>query len=185
MNKDTKIARRTLCATMLGLGGGLLLPRRSFAARARGRKWPVKFANSDFYDSDGTFNVDAAKDAYLVMLKAAGYPGQVASILWTVSFNPAIDQRLGNARLGGVRLARTIEHYCDQFPGRELLADFRLSASVLCRRHETGVWYSRVNYSSIPFGVCLLHPRVPTSHVSPAPVRGPVCGRPATSRWFG
>jgi len=53
-------------------------------------------------------------------LKAAGYQGQVASVLWTVSFNPAIDQRLGNARLGGLQLARTIEKYRDQFPGRSV-----------------------------------------------------------------
>jgi len=51
-------------------------------------------------------------------LEAAGYQGQVASVLWTVSFNPAIDQRLGNARLGAKRLARTIEQYRDEFPGR-------------------------------------------------------------------
>ncbi|MBU0618182.1 MAG: hypothetical protein KKI02_10730, partial [Planctomycetes bacterium] len=48
-------------------------------------------------------------------LEAAGYQGQVASVLWTVSFNPAIDQRLGNARLGAVRLARTIEHYINKY----------------------------------------------------------------------
>ncbi len=51
-------------------------------------------------------------------LEAAGYQGQVASVLWTVSFNPAIDQRLGNARLGAARLARMIEEYCDQYPGQ-------------------------------------------------------------------
>jgi pimeloyl-ACP methyl ester carboxylesterase len=51
-------------------------------------------------------------------LEAAGYQGQVASVLWTVSFNPAIDQRLGNARLGGAQLARSIEKYCDKYPGR-------------------------------------------------------------------
>jgi pimeloyl-ACP methyl ester carboxylesterase len=51
-------------------------------------------------------------------LEAAGYQGQVASVLWTVSFNPAIDQRLGNARLGAARLARAIEQYCDEFPDR-------------------------------------------------------------------
>lgn len=53
-------------------------------------------------------------------LEAAGYQGQVASVLWTVSFNPAIDQRLGNARLGAARLARTIEQYIDKYPGRSV-----------------------------------------------------------------
>lgn len=66
----------------------------------------------------GAGNLDGGDLGIREGLKAAGYPGQVASILWTVSFNPAIDQRLGNARLGGVRLARMIEQYCDKFPGR-------------------------------------------------------------------
>ena len=51
-------------------------------------------------------------------LKAAGYQGQVASVMWTVSFNPAIDQRLGNARLGAARLARAIERYVEKYPGK-------------------------------------------------------------------
>ncbi len=74
MNQDIPIARRTLCAAVFGLGGGLLLPGRSLAQRDRRPKWPVRFSNGDFYDSDGTFNDEAAKDAYLLMLKAAGYP---------------------------------------------------------------------------------------------------------------
>jgi pimeloyl-ACP methyl ester carboxylesterase len=53
-------------------------------------------------------------------LEAAGYQGQVAAVLWTVSFNPAIDQRLGNAKLGAIRLARTIEQYIDEYPGRSV-----------------------------------------------------------------
>jgi len=51
-------------------------------------------------------------------LESAGYRGQVASVLWTVAFNPALDQRLGNARLAAKRLARTIEDYCERYPGR-------------------------------------------------------------------
>ena len=53
-------------------------------------------------------------------LEEAGYEGQVASVMWTVGFNPAIDQRLGNARIAGVRLARKIEEYCEKYPGREV-----------------------------------------------------------------
>ena len=53
-------------------------------------------------------------------LEAAGYQGQVASVMWTVSFNPAIDQRLGNARLGAVRLARAIEKYINKYPVQEV-----------------------------------------------------------------
>lgn len=51
-------------------------------------------------------------------LEAAGYQGQAASVLWTVGLGPGVDQRLGNARLGGLQLARTIEHYVDKYPGR-------------------------------------------------------------------
>jgi pimeloyl-ACP methyl ester carboxylesterase len=52
-------------------------------------------------------------------LKAAGFRGDVASIIWTFTANPAIDQAVKfNARLAGERLARTIEAYQDQFPER-------------------------------------------------------------------
>ena len=77
MNMDQRIRRRTACAALLGVGGGLVLPGTT-SAKAPARQLRVKAAlnykNSDFYHSDGTFDADAAKDVYLEMLKLAGYP---------------------------------------------------------------------------------------------------------------
>lgn len=77
-----------------------------------------KAANGITFYCPGAGNFDFGDLGVREGLEAAGYQGQVASVLWTVGFNPAIDQRLGNARLAGLQLARTIESYCDQFPGR-------------------------------------------------------------------
>jgi pimeloyl-ACP methyl ester carboxylesterase len=52
-------------------------------------------------------------------LRQAGYKGEVAAYLWTISFNPAVDQTLRlNARLRATQLARFIEEYQDRFPER-------------------------------------------------------------------
>lgn len=66
----------------------------------------------------GAGNFDFGDEGIRQGLSAAGYRGQVASVMWTLTFNPALDQRLGNARLGAARLARLIERYIDEYPGR-------------------------------------------------------------------
>lgn len=72
-----------------------------------------------FY-APGAGNFDFGDVGLREGLRQAGYPGQVAGIVWTVSFNAAIDQRLGNARIGGTSLARHIEKYADEFPGQPI-----------------------------------------------------------------
>lgn len=73
-----------------------------------------------FY-SPGAGNVDFGDAGLRSGLEQAGYPGQVATNLWTVSFNPAIDQALRvNAQLGGKKLARWIEQYSDKYPNRPI-----------------------------------------------------------------
>jgi pimeloyl-ACP methyl ester carboxylesterase len=73
-----------------------------------------------FY-SPGAGNVDFGDAGLRTGLEKAGFPGQVATNLWTVSFNPAIDQVLRvNAKLGGRKLARWIEQYIDEYPDRAL-----------------------------------------------------------------
>ncbi len=74
MSESRKIERRAMCATVLGLGGSLILAKQLPAQRRRTAhvSAPV-LNNADFY-KDGKFNEQAAKDAYLAMLKRAGYP---------------------------------------------------------------------------------------------------------------
>ena len=74
MSDHERIGRRAMCGAMLGLGSSLIvasrLPareRRVFVATAPGRR------NADFYQN-GKFNEQAAKDAYLALLRQAAYP---------------------------------------------------------------------------------------------------------------
>jgi pimeloyl-ACP methyl ester carboxylesterase len=85
-----------------------------------GPQFGPKAENGITFYAPGAGNFDLGDLGIREGLDEAGYQGQVASVLWTVSFNPAIDQRLGNARLGGVKLARWIEDYADQYPGRPI-----------------------------------------------------------------
>ncbi|MFO0839476.1 MAG: hypothetical protein U1D55_13250 [Phycisphaerae bacterium] len=67
----------------------------------------------------GAGNLDFGDAGVREGLREAGYRGEVASFLWTVAFNPAIDQALRiNARLAGTTLSSTIRQYVDRYPGK-------------------------------------------------------------------
>ncbi|MBN2448464.1 MAG: hypothetical protein JXO22_17185 [Phycisphaerae bacterium] len=67
----------------------------------------------------GAGNIDFGDAGVREGLAKAGYRGQVASVIWTVSLNPAIDQAVKvNANIGGAKLARFIESYMKEYPGR-------------------------------------------------------------------
>ena len=69
----------------------------------------------------GAGNIDFGDQGVRDGLQRAGYRGQVASVLWTISLNPLIDQVLRiNAHTGAERLARYIEDYTDKYPGGEV-----------------------------------------------------------------
>ncbi len=67
----------------------------------------------------GAGNVDFGDAGIRAGLSAAGYKGEIASYVWTISFNPAIDQTLRiNARLRASGLSSIIRQYVDQYPGK-------------------------------------------------------------------
>lgn len=71
------------------------------------------------YYCPGAGNVDFGDSGLRKGLEEAGYKGEVAAYVWTISFNPAIDQTLRlNAKLRARRLASIIESYIDEYPGR-------------------------------------------------------------------
>lgn len=74
MSESDKIKRRTAVAALLGLGGSLVTARRAAAQRRRLR-FAVEpaLSNADFY-KNGKFDEQAAKEAYLAMLRQAAYP---------------------------------------------------------------------------------------------------------------
>lgn len=78
-------------------------------------------ANGITFYAPGAGNLELADEGLRRGLELAGYEGQVATVMWTFSFNPAIDQALRvNARLGARRLARSIERYAEQYPGKPI-----------------------------------------------------------------
>jgi pimeloyl-ACP methyl ester carboxylesterase len=54
-------------------------------------------------------------------LRQAGYHGDVEVFMWTISFNPLVDQLVtGNARLRSAILANKIKEYARRHPDREI-----------------------------------------------------------------
>jgi D-lyxose ketol-isomerase len=101
MSKGRKIGRRAACATVLGIGGGLLVAGDASAAPLARRRTvaPAALANADFYDGapggyplvgagQGKFKPEAAKEVYLRFLEAAGYPvsERLRKEMWTSDF---------------------------------------------------------------------------------------------------
>jgi len=90
MSNGRKIGRRAACATVLGIGGGLLFAGGAAAAQRGKRRAvaPATLNNADFYDAQGKFQPEAAKDAYLRFLEAAQYPisEQLRKEMWMADF---------------------------------------------------------------------------------------------------
>jgi D-lyxose ketol-isomerase len=90
MRKDLKIGRRAACATVLGIGGSLLLTGQAPAAVRTRRRGGATAAlnNADFYDAQGKFKPEAAKEAYLRFLEAAQYPiaDRLRKEIWVTDF---------------------------------------------------------------------------------------------------
>ena len=104
MKDSLHVKRRTACASMLGIGGTLLLGEQSFSALRRSsekKTADLSFENSDFYDQGGKFSQDAAKQAYCKLMKAAGVPISdfVRKNLWVADFSLGRFNEIG---LGGV-----------------------------------------------------------------------------------
>ena len=81
-----------------------------FSSRAR---------NGITFYCPGAGNFDLGDTRIREGLRKAGYEGEVASFIWTISFNPAIDQSLRlNAKLRARQLSSYIEQYQKKYPGK-------------------------------------------------------------------
>jgi pimeloyl-ACP methyl ester carboxylesterase len=98
------------------MAAGLLIV---LVAGCNGPGFTEQARNGITFYCPGAGNIDFGDQGVRAGLEAAGYRGQVATVVWTVSFNPAIDQAVKiNARAGAAQLARAIERYIDEYPGR-------------------------------------------------------------------
>ena len=71
MQTENRIDRRTLLATGAGVGLGLAAGTSTAPAAAPAA---IAFKNAEFYDSKGKFSKEAAKDAYIALMRYHGYP---------------------------------------------------------------------------------------------------------------
>ena len=103
MDDHRLIERRTACATILGVGGALLGANALPAAEPTcppEKPRAMNFNNRDFYDAAGRFKEQAAKEAYVALMKGAGYPisDHVLKNLWIAEFGLG---RFAEVGLGG------------------------------------------------------------------------------------
>ena len=78
-----------------------------------------RFGKTFYLDGAGNWGFGASEvpDG----LKQAGYQGDVEVYIWTISFNPLVDQLVtGNARLRALALADKIKAYAVQYPDRKI-----------------------------------------------------------------
>jgi len=87
MSTDHLMGRRSACAALLGMGGSVVLAEAAPAAEPTLAKVPP-LKNSDFYDAQGKFLADKAKEAYFAMFARFGYPNPKAQqdLMWVLDF---------------------------------------------------------------------------------------------------
>lgn len=99
-----------------GVVCGLLL----FVSTGCGPVFTQKAVNGITFYCPGAGTISYGDRGLRDGLEAAGYRGDVATLVWTVApAMPIIDQVIKvNAKLGAARLANHIETYIDRYPGR-------------------------------------------------------------------
>lgn len=86
-----------------------------------GPTFSEKATNGIVFYCPGAGNTDFGDANLRRGLEDAGYKGEVAGFLWSITFNVALDQELrGVARGRATELARIIEKYAEQYPGRPI-----------------------------------------------------------------
>jgi D-lyxose ketol-isomerase len=110
---ENRVERRSILGALLGLGGSALLAGKATAdhfyfSEAKSEELP-KLKNSDFYDGDGKFLVEKAREAYFAMFARFHYPNPKAQQKQVI----ATDFNLGEflqVGLGGVMWINDKEH---------------------------------------------------------------------------
>ena len=99
MPQDGSINRRDLLKTAGAAGVALGLAKAGAAEGATGRpgKASIAFKNSYFYDGDGKFDMEKAKDAYIALMEYHGYPvfKDIREKLWASDYGTGQFTKLG------------------------------------------------------------------------------------------
>lgn len=134
MDTKDQMNRRTALKTV-GIAAVAVSAQSALAAPKKGRKkkGKIHFENSFFYDSDGTFKVEAGKDAYIALMEYHGYPvfPDMREKLWVSDYGTGQFTKLG---LGANMFANNEEDrymVMDLYllPGQMLPEHYHLSTS--------------------------------------------------------
>lgn len=90
INRRSVLKTAGLAAAGLTVGGCCESHKKSGASM-------IEFNNADFYDTEGKFNVDAGKEAYISMMKYHGYPifPDIIEKLWVSDYGTGEFTKLG------------------------------------------------------------------------------------------
>jgi len=100
MTQDNHINRRSMLKAAGAAGIGLTAIGSASAAEEKRRRKPsIKFKNESFYDADGKFDVEAATNAVITLMKYHGYPvyKEMRENLWVSDYNTGQFTKLGLA----------------------------------------------------------------------------------------
>ncbi len=128
MTQKQNINRRTMLKTAGAAGIGLAAIGTSAQAKEKpAKKAGIAFANESFYDADGEFNVDAATDACIALMKFHGYPvyKEMRENLWVSDYGTGQFTKLG---LGARMWMNNEEH-------RYMLMDIYLLPNQMLPEH--------------------------------------------------
>jgi D-lyxose ketol-isomerase len=124
MKRGKAVSRRSMLKT-IGVAAGLAAAGCGTGAATRGGG--LAFSNADFYDSGGKFKPQAAKDAYVALMKFHGYPvfKDVREKLWVSDYGTGQFTKVG---LGAVIFKNNEEH-------RYMLMDVYLLPNQMLPEH--------------------------------------------------
>ena len=129
MKQKDSINRRSMLKTAGAcVGLGLAATGCSPAVDKPGRaKPPPAFNNADFYGADGKFNLDAAKEGYITLMKYHGYPVYkgMKEQLWTTDY--------GTGQITKIGLAARM--WVNNEPHRYMLMDLFLLPNQMLPEH--------------------------------------------------
>jgi len=96
MDVKKMITRRTVLQTA-GTAAGLSVAGCSPAEKATAKKPNINFDNAYFYDAEGKFKPEAAKDALIALMKYHGYPvfPDVRDNLWISDYGAGQYAKMG------------------------------------------------------------------------------------------
>jgi len=99
MSEQKRITRRAALGAAAATGAALGIPMSTRAANPCSKSTVKTYKSADFYNAEGEFQVDKAREAYFDMFQRFGYPisEKLKAEMWTLDFGLGDFARVGMA----------------------------------------------------------------------------------------